>query len=272
MGKLFHLPPPDKVHTYLVLSDLHLRYIDRKAFTLTLSYFQLVPMEQRKILLLGDILDLPYFYSKSDIYRSKFKDRDWDFFIDHVREEMELFDQLYVFLRGSVLDPEDIKYCAGNHEGRLSRENFINRVPVDLRENFNIEYILKGRIRGMEVIQYNDSYRLPVGPGLRFTHGMYCGLNVCKKHFMVYNEPVMFGHTHEIGAYAPKTADEKDEKVCWNVPCMCTGKAGDYMRGSANNWSLGFGVVNADPDTYTVQIMQIKDNKLFLPTGERFMA
>lgn len=276
MGKILDLPTPgrDERLSYLVLSDVHSLHCDSKAVNKVLSFFELVPINQRRIILLGDILDVPFIYFKSEEYKDRIGSRDWDYFLDQIEKEKVWYDDFYDKLRKLVLKDEYIYFSEGNHEQRLRRPMFISKVPYSLRHNFDLWTVIEAEKRGTPYILYNDYFRVKVGKEspLYFTHGMYCGLNPIRKHYFKgigAKGSIIFGHTHEAGVQSFETLEQT--QYGYNNPCLCGIKgdaAPEYLEGRSHNWSQGATIVNVNRNYFYVNILVIKNGELILPTGE----
>lgn len=274
MGQVHHLERPEKLTSYICISDLHLSHLDIKSFSLFCAFAKMIPMPQRKIIILGDTLALDGFLKKNnDAFKLHHGRGNWDWFVAELERETILFDQIYPILRELVLDPEDIMMVLGNHEARLYSDYFIKKVSEQYKRNFDYNYYFRASERKLRIIPYNDCYHLPVGEGLRFSHGEYAGgVNPLRTNFLSQPVPEVVGHIHREFSYPAKTRDEDVVRQYYSVPCLCTKEADAWMGGKSHGHSQGFAVVTADPDTYNLAIMRIKDHKLFLPTGEVFKA
>lgn len=217
----------------------------------------------------GDILDIPFIYSKDSTYQSNLKRGNWDgYFIPEIEKEAIWFDGFYDLCRKYVLDDSDIIFLEGNHEQRTRREQFISRVPVDLRHNFNLRRVLKANDRRLRVLDYNDWARIRSlkQHDLNITHGQYCGMNPIKKHIAdAFLGSVLFGHTHELGAISMKSAEET--VIGYNNPCACAMEV-PYLEGRISNWTKGFTMINATKDYHYVNQFVVRGGELILPTGE----
>lgn len=270
MGKVYELPRPEKgeIFSYLHFSDVHSEYVDRNALKIALKVFQFIPIKQRRIILNGDILDIKFAYQKCEKFKMHIKHFSWDeYFIPEMMKEVIWFEEFYDLLRRYVLDEKSIYYLLGNHEQRLERKGFIDKCPADLKHNFDLRSALKSDLRKLRVLNYNDWFSIKVNkqPDLHFTHGYYCGMNPIKKHFLDAHCSVMFGHTHETGIQSFKNVGETI--IGYNNPCLCETSP-EYLEARPQNWSVGFSIINVTEDNYWVQIFNVINNKLILPTGE----
>ncbi|MEE8323228.1 MAG: hypothetical protein V3R57_06370 [Candidatus Bathyarchaeia archaeon] len=269
MAVIHDLPCPDvgKTFTYLFLSDIHSHYCDKQALKSILRTFQLVPMEQRRIILGGDILDCEHIYAKSQVYKDRMGRHDWDYFIEKTEAEGIWFDELYDILRKHVLRNDHIVFMEGNHEQRYRRDHFLKKIPLVLKHNFNLRSIIKADSRGLRVFDYNEWVRLKVSRGvdLYITHGIYCGANPIKKHYLDVKRSVLFGHTHEIGIQSFK--DAESTIIGYNNPCLCDTEP-DYLEGRAQNWSVGATFINQTATHIWVHPLVTHQGAVMLPTGE----
>jgi len=276
MSKIYDLPSPsgNERFTYLILSDIHSLHSDPVAVKKAIEYFNYVPAKQRKIILLGDILDVGFIYAKCPIFQAAIKMKDWDYFLEEVLKEKVWFDEFYQLIRPLVVNDHDIYYSAGNHEQRVERDLFLPKIPHALRHNFEIRNIISSSKRSMLSIDYNDWFRITTKKDvpLYLTHGQFCGQNPIKKHFLTSlggGGAIVFGHTHEIGMMSFSNVGHTIVGV--NNPCLCgidSETQPKYLEGRSNNWSQGFTLVTVTENYHHFSLQIIKNGELCLSTGE----
>ena len=278
MAKIYDLPAPSTGQrlTYLVMSDIHSLKCDPVACEKIFQAFQFVPIRERRIILLGDILDIPFLFQKDPVFKKAMRAKDWDYFLEEMQKEVVWYDEFHQRIRKLVLDDSHIKYALGNHEERLTRSYFFDHIPHSLLHNFVIEEALDAEKRGLQIIDYNDWFKITTNksPILYLTHGQYCGQNPIKKHYIDSvggGGAVIFGHTHEAGMKSFKNLEHTI--IGYNNPCLCGIDAETqpkYLEGKSNNWSQGAIFATITPDHHFVNILLVKDGELALPTGEVF--
>jgi len=278
MAKIYDLPTPGKNEkiTYLTISDLHSLKCDPVAMEKIFQAFQFVPIRERRIILLGDILDISFLYSKDPIFQKAMKSKDWDYFIEEATKEKIWFDEFYQRIRKLVINDEYIVFALGNHEERLTRSYFLPHIPHSLLHNFAMPDIAEAEKRKIKIIDYNDWFRITThkSPKLYWTHGQYCGQNPIKKHYLDSvggGGAVIFGHTHEAGMKSFKNLEHTI--ICYNNPCLCgidPETQPSYLEGKSHNWSQGATFATITWDHHFINLLLVKDGELALPTGEIF--
>lgn len=262
------LPKGKDIWNILHLSDVHSLICDKQALLLVLKAFAKTPLETRKIILNGDILDFKFLYQKDECFKDAIRKGNWDYFLDKLDEEIIWWEDFYALIRTYVQDPEDIYFIEGNHEERARRKQFFPKIPNDLKHNFELKNILKAEDRQMKLVMYKDWLKIaPLRyPPIFFTHGHYVGLNVLKKHFEELNAgAVMVGHLHEKGSRSFKRAGVTVE--CYLNPCLCELDA-EYMENRATNWSQGASQITVSRWDWSVTQYKIVNKRLYLPNGE----
>jgi len=273
MEKVVQLPRPQKgeVFTYLILNDVHDFQSSQRNLDLAYRTFKSVPIEQRRILLLGDILDFPWLMKKNPEFGFAIKTRDFDdFFCPKMDETCGWFDEFYSRLVTLVEPgPDKIFYMQGNHEQRLTRPEF--QIPMEYKHHFNLFKRLKCEERQIRLFSYNMFWEIEVEneSNLLLTHGMYCGANPIKKHVDAVHMPVAFGHTHEVGIRSFKGVNETI--IAYNLPCSCIMDP-EYLSGKVNNWSEGFSFLSVDYYNWFLNPFVTKGGSFIAPWGAKFRA
>lgn len=257
----FDVPNKNQCLSVAVLSDVHSEYIDLDAFYTFKRFFENVPKKRRRIILLGDILDMEAFVTKSESYVRAKKDKDFDgYFVPEVKKEYEWFEWFLSELRPLVYDYSNIWFVEGNHEQRLRRHAFKKIVPVEYQPWFDLPLKLQLKERGIPFIQYNDWIGIKTSSGdLNLTHGQYCGMNPIKKHFDGAHTSIMFGHTHERAVKQFNTI--MGNMFGFNNPCLCWTEP-EYMEGRIHNWSVGWSMIQVTHDNFWVNQFTTEEGKL----------
>ena len=273
-AQIIDLPSPKSgaIFSYLVLSDLHDFAMCEKSFELIIKYFSEIPIEQRRIVLLGDILDFPFLMSKSPEFKQAKKLKDFDdYFVTELQKTYAWFFNFFGIIRNLVTAPDRILYLLGNHEGRAYRNEIRDFFPHAYMPWLNLYRQLKVEELGYIMRPYNTWARISADtmPDLMLTHGTYCGANPIKKHFDVAHSSVMFGHTHEYGVTSFKNVEQT--VIGYNNPCLCMIDPGPkYLEGKPHNWSKGASIINQTKEAYFVNTLLIQDEKLITPDGRLF--
>ena len=267
MKKVFRIPQGSRAKpvNYLVLSDVHDFDMDQVAFSLALQAFDRFPKKQRKIILLGDILDFPWLFKGNPEFQSALKYRDFDdFFVPNMEATVNWFDDFYSKLLKYVDSPNDIYFMEGNHEQRCEREYFASKIPVHYRHFFDLKTVLNVEKQGFNHFRCNTWFKMVCSkmPPLFLTHGQKCGSNPTKKHFDLAHSSVMFGHTHEIGVHSFNNIE--NTMISYNNPCLCIEENAKYLEQKVTNWSVGFSEIQTNGTSYFVNIHNIWNNELMI--------
>lgn len=263
MGAIKEIPKDTRTSciTYLVLSDIHSIYMDKHALKLALNTLKRVPVSRRRVILNGDIMDFEFLHKKSQIFKDHIKAKDWDWFAEEIEKEILWYQQLEEAILEVVPNRDDIYYIQGNHEQRLERKEFYDKVPLNYRHWCNLQSLLN--LDDDHYIKYKDW--LKVGD-LYVTHGHFCGGNPLGKHFLdgIYKS-VLIGHTHEVGIKSFKGMDDITYQT-YNNPCLCEVNP-EYLENRNTNWDVGFTLVHVHDGKARVNIHSIKDGKVYLDDG-----
>lgn len=261
MSKIISITPPvEKNEVYFFLSDIHSFDMDKKALKVFMKYVLDcgVPPEDRYLILGGDILDCNYLYEKCDNFNRAVKHKDFDdYFIPKVQEEIAWFESLLEEL-SPIFPTTRMIFMEGNHEQRAERKKFRKSIPCEYAHWFDWKQSLGLKKKGILHLRYNDWLKIH---GLYITHGQACGANPIKKHQVMANASVLFGHTHEIGVVSFKNISET--YIGYNNPCFCDLEA-SYMENKTHNWSVGFTEINVTPKKAFVNVHNIWNDELII--------
>ena len=272
MNRIYSLPKPknNEVLSYLVLSDLHDFALDTKAYDLIIRYFKQTPIKQRRIILLGDILDFPFLMDKNPAYKQAKRESDFDgYFVPEMEAALTWWYSFFEDLVKLVKKPEYIHYMMGNHEDRANRAKFRAILPHAYAPWFDLRKQLKVKELGFNYYDYNTWLKIASSsmPNLLLTHGFLCGNNPIKKHHDIARTSCLFGHTHEAGMQSFKSINKT--VISYNNPCLCLINPGPkYMEGRPHNWSTGATFINQSKNSYFVNTLITQNDTLITPTGE----
>lgn len=262
MSKVHTLPKPKKgeVHSYFLFSDVHDFKMDRPTFDIAIKMAKMVPKSQRRLIIMGDLLDYPEFMKKRNpLYRKHLKSATGieDYFIPAMDKAVswgnDFMDEV------SKVFPH-ITYICGNHDWRPI--DFMETdCPVEYRPYFDLRERLALRPRGIEFIPYNDF--LKIG-NVMLTHGMYHGTTAVKKHVESAGMSCIFGHVHQ---HELRPFDRVGDTVIGcSLPCMSNLNP-HYIRNRVNKWTLGFGMLHIDYNSFHLDVKTVWNGKLINDNG-----
>lgn len=265
MNEVLTIPPPKRgIHTYFLISDIHDVFWHEPTVKILLKFARTVPKDKRKLIILGDMLDLPEFMKKKKDYTRHLKhvngieehfipsiEKSWCWGLQFLEMMSECFEVIY--------------YVEGNHEER-ARQFMTNDCPHEYRHNFDIELglELKKRVKGW--VKYNDW--MDIGTKIGLTHGIYHGTTAHKRHYDAGGgRSVVFGHIH---TYEGRAFLNRGETVMvYSMPCASTLMP-EYLRGRPNNWHQGFATLDINSfGDYWFNPYIIKKDSLVV-NGKRF--
>lgn len=241
----------NKIRKIIVGSDIHIPHENKVALRCFLKAISLIKPDG--VTLLGDIGDFSTFCSH-DIKKAPKKNWNETLFYEKSLHEFEALNEF--------LDEVDKRagkakktYCFGNHEAWV--KNFCDENPKARHKLFNIADRLYLKNRSYKVYAYNEIIR---EGKLRLTHGMYCGNNHSKKHFLAFNSSVLYGHCHNIEIYSAVTI-ENESHMAFANPCLCEMNPG-YLKGKPNNWNHGFSIIYVWPNgKFQVNVIRIQNGR-----------
>ena len=152
-------PAAGQTLTYLVLSDVHSFYYNKSVFKKSLKILKQVPEKQRRVILLGDILDCEYLHASHPVFNKAVKEKLYEeHFLLEFENEVAWFEEFLADIVEVTGTYKSIYFSEGNHEQRLRRSNFIDNCSHSLRANFDLFRNLGLKKRGIPYIKYNDFY------------------------------------------------------------------------------------------------------------------
>ena len=229
---------------FVVISDLHFPYEDKKAIKAMLEFIKLHKVQT--VLLNGDILDM-YDVSRFD----KSPDR-----INSLQSELNKAKALFKELR-KILPEARIVFIKGNHEERVER--YLKKHP----ELFSLDCLKLPKLLELDTfgIEYQDKH-FKLGP-LKITHG-----SVVRK-FSAYTAHAemdkhdcsgISGHTHRLGVFYKKTPSRY---MAWyEGGCLCDTDP-EYV--TSPDWQQGFIYGYIEKDSFSVTPIPIVDGKVKHP-------
>jgi len=227
--------PPDQLHRFVALFDLHWGYErvngktrplhDPKAIDIALQFIG--DFRPHTVILGGDILDCGAISHHND--RKPGRVEGLRLFSDATELRKDVLSVIETQNRNAAL-----VYITGNHEDWLN--DLVDQNPgldglVDLRRLLH----LGDRWR---LIPQGGAYQLGK---LWFIHGdQLRGGEMCAKAAVLqWERNVRFGHHHTYQAYTKIAPADAWGHTGVSVPCLCS-KAPKYGEGGANRWIQGF--------------------------------
>ena len=146
-------------------------------------------------------------------------------------------------------------FIQGNHEVWL--DNFAKK---ETRPRFLTENALLLEERGYQYHPYFRKVPLKIGK-LNFTHGHRTGMHHAKAHLNMYNQSVMYGHTHDLQRHT--LTGLGGTISAWSLGCLKDIKSDeDWLRGNLTNWNHAFAVVDwFENGDFSVNVVEIIDGK-----------
>lgn len=233
MSIRLHLPKDRD--TYWVTSDWHSDAVHRKSLNNLFQKTKSIPFTDRKLIIAGDFLDVPYFFKKDTGYqawRNHAKGCD-EYFIPEFDKEVlwgnKTLDNLQAHFK-------DIYFLYGNHDQRIGYFRRSSYCPEPYKHYFKLDEKLELKERGISYGHYNDW--IDIGKAVSITHGMYHAKTAPKKHYeAAHAKNVIFGHTHQYSV-TPFVA-RGVTRYGINIGCMCSLNP-EYMKNTETNWDNGF--------------------------------
>jgi UDP-2,3-diacylglucosamine pyrophosphatase LpxH len=238
MNKVTKLALPKKgvINSYFVASDWHDYHASEAAVNILIKTALKIPRSKRRLLILGDFLDLAELMPRNPDYKKWIKRTDGmeEYFLPAIERAFEWGNRTLDRLQKVF---NEIIFFEGNHDARLRifREG---NCPPPYKDYFYLTSGLNLVHRKIKVIYYNNW--LDIG-NVSLCHGAYCGPSAIKKHVEACGRSVIFGHVHK---FETKPFIRRGDTVQgWSTPCMST-LAPEYLKNRENDWVLGFGILH----------------------------
>jgi hypothetical protein len=254
-------PKKGQYDYYFLASDWHSHHLSQSSYSILKQHAKIVPKQSRKLVIVGDFMDCEHLMGKPHELRKTGRDTD--------RLESDIIPKTEAeFLwANETLDElqkifSEIIFVEGNHDWRY--RNFIkNYVTIPYRHNFDYEFQLDLKARGIKTIYYNDY--LDIGE-LSITHGMFHGRNHNTQHFMATTRNIIYGHVHHHNCTS--FFHRGNARKAWSLPAMCELNP-IYIKNRDVNWSNGYAFVAMKPNgNFNLHIHEVFDNELILPNGK----
>lgn len=237
---------PSSMRKLLVLSDIHAPYHDIGALSLAIEYG--IKGGVDGVLLNGDIAD---FYAVSDHEKDPRK-VDW-------QGELEAVRSIFAMIRAAFPDVP-VYFIVGNHSYRLERHMMkYSQILLGMPE-FELPILFRLPELGIETIRNRD---VIYAGDLTIAHGdVYRGaggVNPARWLSLKAGAPMLIGHFHRTSTHLDRTI-RGSVRGWWSTGCLCE-LTPEYLP--ANNWNLGFAIVNLDKDgSFEVDNLTIINGKV----------
>jgi len=237
----------------VVFADMHIPYIDEKAFFTAIDFCKNLPGVD-KFVLLGDEID---FYQISFWNRNPKK--------MSIEEEIEMCKDYLKLLKKEFSDA-DFYMIESNHHLRLQRYIFSNAPELAGLRQLMFENLLDLNSLGIKYISNEKLISITGKPfkigGLYHIHGHEVktgGINVARNVYLKTQQNVIMGHFHRTQEYIHRTLDGR-VYGCWSVGCLCQLTA-EYAP--VNQWNHGFAVIyHFDSEYFEVKNYKIINGKV----------
>lgn len=194
---------------------------------------------------------------------SKYSYKEYSAGVDECEEELGRFKEtLEELLVSAKLAESDVIFCMGNHDGervddalkKLAAKN-MNREYRDIKRSLDF----KSNFPEAKVIPYGEYFKKN---GLAITHcePRMGSDNHSKQMATRYGCDVIYGHYHKIQSYSLSQKNKGETIRAYSMPCMCNLRP-NYGKNAGNAWSNGFGVVTFYDKTYSLEVVEIRNNK-----------
>lgn len=224
---------PRDVSRWLVLSDIHVPYHDRRAVESAIEHG--IREGCDGVLLNGDVMDC--------LQESRWEK---DPTLRHLDGEVEMTGQLFDALRDAI-KPKKFVWKFGNHERR--HEAYIQgRAPelAAFQEFISLGAFLRCADRGIDVIDAHNIARLDelyIGHGHEVGSVMSNPVSPARGIYLRAGTFFLVGHGHQTSSHT-KAAFGGEDVTCWSTGCLCDLHP-TYRP--VNPWNHGFCTVTADP-------------------------
>lgn len=199
-----------------------------------------------QVIMIGDFLDLDSLSAWDKDKRKLMEGRRYAKEIDAGQRALDIFSKSYKGIRFSYLE--------GNHEERLNR---YTEQHAELDGAISIQHDLKLTERGISFVPYKEHLTLE---GVEFTHipiagngRPISGNNICEKVLSLYNNSIVFGHTHLLRTACGYRHGSKHLQQVLNAGCFFEHHP-HYIQGAPSNYWRGIVVLDIyQPGRFDIQ-------------------
>ncbi len=239
---------PEHVKQWLIISDIHAPYYNRKALTLALQFGRSEGCDG--VLINGDLTD---YYQASRFEKDPRK--------RNVAGEIECTKRVLDQIQN--VGAKTIIYKEGNHDARLAAY-FMQRCP-ELFEvidtHCNLDVLLGLSKRGIKWVhdRHTLTHReLTIVHGHEWGRGVFNPVNPARGAFLRAIDNVLQGHCHRTSDHTESTLRNLMVS-CWSTGCLC--ELNPMYQPIANRWNHGFAVLHTSSKKWSVRNYRIVNEK-----------
>lgn len=258
----------DDDRVFFFTGDWHIRQHNLAAISILLQHAQMLPIEQRVLVINGDFLDLSFLMKKHPLFDGWIKNpRGVDmYFLPEFNKEIEvanhILDMMCRVFHSVILG-------FGNHESMR-----VKKFLLQCQDKYKPEFDIRKRLHLDErkIFCYDYNTYLDIGDKA-ITHGSKCGAQALFNHFKVACKDVIISHLHSAGLLPFES--RSDTFHAYSTPCMCMKpdhENAEYMDWGDNKWDSGYLTGAAHLGKLHMGSHIIVDNRLRLPTGQVLIA
>lgn len=229
-----------------IFSDIHIPYHNIEAITVALDYCKKEKVDA--LLLNGDILDA---FQLSRFVKDPRK--------RNFAEELKIMKELIEIFKKTLKCKVYFKY--GNHSERYEHFLFTKAKELIGIEEFELENIIKSRIKDVEVIKDKRIIRLNglnVIHGHEYTQGVFNPVNVARGLFLRAKTSALQSHSHQTSEHTERDMNGKITTT-WSIGCLCELSP---AYSPLNRWNHGFAIVELSNNSFDVKNKRIYENKV----------
>lgn len=251
------------VKRIFVMPDTQLPDDDRKALNAVINFVG--EYQPDEVVHIGDLMDFPQPSRWSKDSAAEFQG---SVFEDADNAKRRLLKPLRDVYDGPI------GVIEGNHDERP--RVYLARYAPALAESraFHMDTMLGFDDFGIKWLP--DFY--PLAPGWVATHGHKGGIRLTQdagktalNAAIRFNESVVMGHTHRLGAVPKSFGYDGNIRTLWGVEVgnLMNMKLAGYLKGATANWQQGFAILHIDGDHVRAETIAISSGK-FVVDGNVF--
>jgi len=234
--------------TGVALFDIHHPYYDENAIN---AVFQFIKDQKPNILVLGgDQINGDSISHWLENKRRSLENK-------RIKIEYTNFDKDILTPLEKMSNWKEKVWLNGNHEDWINQQ--LDNTP-QYEGLIEPDVVLKLRKRGWVVKEYNEEYHIGK---MVITHGMYTNIHHAKKMCESYEQPIFYGHTHDIQTYTRIfRGGQSLPRIAQSCGCLCKENEMVYLHKKPTNWCHGFLYFTIRPDgKFTAIVFPIIEGK-----------
>jgi predicted phosphodiesterase len=245
----------------IVLSDLHVPYVDIKALNAVEKY--LTDEKWDYVIYLGDIVDFDEISHWNADSPRKLEGKRISYSYEETNKMLDRHERL---VKAHNKNCEFI-FFSGNHSARM--EKYIDKHP-ELEGLLEVDKNLHLKKRGYKYIKsYPNGEAHKIGD-LMFHHGIYGGATPAKKMVETFDSSIMFGHLHNFSSYSKMRYNRNKVRIGYGIGCLARYDQ-EYIGRFPSQWQQGFGVAYFRPDgKFNVYPVVIDSEGFVAPNGKHY--